>query len=908
MTAPRGGTGWTRALVLVLVALAAAVALQQVLVPAWNAWSGPAVLALATAGVAATVDRHRPRLQPAAAATWRAFALVAAFLGLGHLVRAATGTGVNPVGVGPADVVFAATGLLAAALCVHLGRSAGGRVQRQVVLDAAVALVALGVLLLLVLPAFRPAGAQGSLLLTVVYPAVAALVCAVGLVALGAVSAPRRAAARRLLLAVASLAVMVTAGALAAAGSPSTLLDVVATTAYLCMLAAAALALAADPGPSRTAGEPTAAVPLAGVVVSYCLGSLVLTLYLGGLAAGRPLVAHEAVTVTLLMVLTFARTLVWAADGARLTRHVLRTDAYFRTLVHSAADVTIVLDARGLVTWTAVSAPEISAWLPRGLEGRVLRDLVHLDDRHELYRALDRGAGVGASDGGRNPVLRLQGRDGGWRSFESVRTASSAGLPAGAADGPVLHLRDVAGQRRAELELERLAYTDYLTGLPNRARLMAELADARTRAARGEPASFLLLDLDGFKLVNDVAGHEAGDDLLVQVAARLRAVVRDGDLVARLGGDEFAVLVPGTLDEAVGLAERIVADLPTVRAAGEATARAAGVVFDVSGSIGVTGLDPADEVSATIRQADVALRAAKAEGKCCVRTAARAIDSAMERRVQLARDLPTALEHEQFRMVYQPVVGAAEQRILGFESLVRWDHPQLGTVVPDEFISLAEDDGLIVALQRWVLRRVTVDAAALLAAGEDVMFSINVSVRHLQAGCLATDVAQALAGSGLPPHKLILEVTESVLLDAEDRLESDLATLREMGCVLSVDGFGRGYSSLAYLARLPVQILKLDRQFLADIERDERGATLVAGVLDLGRRLGLDVVAEGVETRGQLELLLGMGCAFLQGWLFSRPVDADRLLEVLARFEPTALAGVAGPDLDTPVRTVGRVG
>lgn len=206
-------------------------------------------------------------------------------------------------------------------------------------------------------------------------------------------------------------------------------------------------------------------------------------------------------------------------------------------------------------------------------------------------------------------------------------------------------------------------------------------------------------------------------------------------------------------------------------------------------------------------------------------------------------------------MVYQPVVGIEERRILGLESLVRWDHPVLGTVPPDEFISLAEDEGLIVALQRWVLRRATRDAAALLAAGFQVMTSVNVSVRHLQAGCLAPDVAVALAESGLPPHKLILEITESVMLDAEDRLESDLATLREMGCVLSVDDFGRGYSSLAYLSRLPVQILKLDRAFVADIEHDERGATLVAGVLDLGRRLGLDVVAEGVETAGQRRLL-----------------------------------------------------
>lgn len=469
-----------------------------------------------------------------------------------------------------------------------------------------------------------------------------------------------------------------------------------------------------------------------------------------------------------------------------------------------------------------------------------------------------------------------------------------------------LGLRDAVGHRSSELE--RLAYTDYLTGLSNRARLMAALTDARARAAQGEPSSFLLLDLDGFKLVNDVAGHDAGDDLLVQVAGRLRAAVREGDLVARLGGDEFAVLVPGTLDEAVGLAERIVADLRTVRAAAGDTGLAAGVVFDVAGSIGVTALDPVDEVSATIRQADIALRAAKSDGKSCVRTAARAVDSAMGRRTRLARDLPAALEQEHFRMVYQPVLGLGEQRILGVESLVRWDHPQLGTVPPDEFISLAEEEGLIVPLQRWVLRRVTRDAAGLLAAGFDVMTGVNVSVRHLQAGCLVPDVAAALAESGLPPHNLILEITESVMLDAEGRLQGDLATLREMGCVLSVDDFGRGYSSLAYLARLPVQILKLDREFVADIERDERGATLVAGVLDLGHRLGLDVVAGGVETPGQLRLLQDMGCAYVQGWLVGRPVDADSLPAVLAGFDASAVIGGARVDLDTSVQPVGQAG
>jgi diguanylate cyclase (GGDEF)-like protein len=551
----------------------------------------------------------------------------------------------------------------------------------------------------------------------------------------------------------------------------------------------------------------------------------------------------------------------------------------------------------------------------------VLRDVVHEDDRHELHRALNPTAD---EDDARGPVLRLRVRDGSWRHFETVRTAFSPELSAEVPgiprqlpsrrsgtgrDGLVLHLRDVAGRRADELELERLAYTDYLTGLPNRARLTAALATARARVASGgAPACLLLLDLDGFKLVNDVAGHEAGDELLGQVAARLRATVRDGDLVGRLGGDEFAVLVTDGLDEATALAERIVAELRTVRPAQGIEGYASGVVFDVSGSVGVTELDPADDVPTTIRSADLALRAAKLAGKNCVRTSGHAIDSAAGRRTRLVRDLPAALEEEQFRVVYQPVVGVAQRRIVGLEALVRWDHPVLGTVPPDEFISLAEDDGLIVTLQRWVLRKATTDAAALLAAGWEVQMGVNVSVRHLQAGCLAPDVALALAASGLPPRMLVLEITESVMLDAEDRLESDLATLHEMGCVLSVDDFGRGFSSLAYLARLPVDILKMDREFIADIERDERGAAVVSSVIDMGRRLGMEVVAEGVETLGQMDILREMRCTSLQGWLFGRPVDLAELTAVLAAFDPSLLDSVPDPNLDRDVHTVGRLG
>jgi diguanylate cyclase (GGDEF)-like protein len=787
-------------------------------------------------------------------------------------------------------------------ICHRLVRSTGRRIRAQVVLDAAVALTALPAVLQVLVPvaAARAADRAADPLLTVGYPAVSAVLCAAGLVTLAGVSAPRRVATGWLLGCFASLTVAMVSGALAAA-RPSAALDVLTSTGYLTMVATATQALSTDPGPRAPTDEPADTVPLAGVLVSYCLSSGAVLLLLAGLAAGRETGTSEVITVGVLVALTFARTLVWARDSARLTRQVLRTEGYFRSLVHRAADLTLVLDGRGQVTWASGPPEGRTSWAPRDLEGRLLRELVHEEDRHELHSAVDPSGPL--DDDGRGPVFRLRLRDGSWRQFETVRTASSAGFPGAAApgsggsgDGVVLHLRDVAGRRTAELELERLAYTDYLTGLPNRARLMSALATARTRAAAGERSCLLLLDLDGFKPVNDIAGHEAGDQLLVQVAARLRSTVRDGDLVGRLGGDEFAVLARDGLDEATALAERIVRDLRTLSATAPAGGSAAGLLVDVSGSIGVTEVDAAEDVSATVRQADLALRAAKAAGKNCVRAAGQAMDTATGRRSMLARDLPRALEQGQFRVVYQPVAGIEDQRVLGLEALIRWDHPLLGPVSPDEFISLAEEDALIVPLQQWVLRQATTDFAALLAEGRDLKLGVNVSVRHIQAGCLAPDVASALADAGVPPQRLMIEVTESVMLDAEDRLESDLATLSEMGCVISLDDFGRGYSSLAYLARLPVDVLKMDREFIAEIETDDRAAALVAAVVDLGRTLGMDVVAEGVETSGQLAALRGMGCHFVQGWLLGRPMPAGELPGFLDVFD-SAVLGPAKMDL-----------
>jgi diguanylate cyclase (GGDEF)-like protein len=863
---------WPRAAVGAGLAVTAGiVAAQEIVLPTWTAHVAPGALGVATLTVGWLVLRHARRLPAKAATPWRGFGVIAGMLGLGQLMRALAGVGANPTAAGLSDLALAATGPVTVLLCVRLVRSTGGRVRHQTVLDALVALAASAVLLEVLVPLAVGPGADS--LITVGYPVISAVLCAVGLVTVATVSAPRRPAAGWLLGSLSALAVAMVSGALAV-GHPGPVLDVVTSTGYLAMLLAATFALAADPGPQADPEGPTAAVPLLGVVVSFCLAFAAVVLLLGGWALGRPMIAVEAVTVGVVMLLTFVRTLVWAVDGARMTRRVLRTEAYFRALVHRSADVTVVIGERGEVTW--VSGAD------RTLEGRQLASVVHPEDADRLRRAL---APSGPADE-LGAVIRLRGRDGEWRRYEAARSASPAGLPV---SGVVLHLRDLSHRPSSELELERLAYTDYLTGLPNRARFMAALDSAAERATEGEATCVLLVDLDGFKTVNDVAGHEAGDQLLCEVADVLRSGARDGDLVARLGGDEFALLVSGFRGEATDLAERLVTLLNRTFRPAAPGGEGPGPVFAVSGSIGVCRLRAGEEAVVAIRQADLALRAAKAAGKSCVRSSRKAIDSAMGRRTRLAADLRAAIAEGQLRMVYQPIVGVTDRRVVGLEALVRWQHPVLGTVPPDEFISLAEDDGLIVPLQQWVLRTATHDLAALLAEGHVLQLGINVSVRHLQAGCLAPDVARALAASQVPPGNIVLEITESVLLDAEDRLESDLGILREMGCVLALDDFGRGWSSLAYLARLPVDILKMDREFVAEIERDSRGAALVAGVIELGRSLGMDVVAEGVETPGQAALLQDMQCRYLQGYLFARPMPLDELRRTLEAFDAAVL-------------------
>jgi diguanylate cyclase (GGDEF)-like protein/PAS domain S-box-containing protein len=871
----------------------------------------PALLAVACAVTAVAIARTARGLPAVSARPWHLLAGAGALLAIGQAATAARGVGSDLGRAGWEEIPQLCAVFAVVLSCVLLlPPRAQRRRGSRVLVDALIVLVAVAVMAEFVLADALVTGrGLPAALITVGYPAFGALLSGLGLITLARVSEPRRPAARWLLGAVVLIAVVAVADALGRTlGGPA--VDLVTALAWLAMLACGIRAADADPGQPDVERPQSGPVPLFGVLLSHCTAYSVTLLVFGAAVAGRSPTLVDGIGVSVLVVLTFVRGLLWATDGQRLARRLLRSDRRLRALVASAEDVTVVLDLRGRVTWVSGGVRSQLGWRGQDLSGRPLRSLLDEESVAELDRL---SADVLAGEPTGLPLtLTLR------TSAGDPRDVEVAGAARVAADGSpddelVLHLRDVTARRTTERELERMAWTDYLTGLPNRARLMAALEEARTATAEGEPGCVLLIDLDGFKTVNDVAGHEAGDRLLTDVAERLRAAARDHDLVTRLGGDEFALVVPGAADEAAALAERLLVllDRP-FRAPSPDGGSGPGPVFAVSGSIGVAQLVPDEDATAAIRAADLALRAAKAAGKGCVRFTGPgrdgALEDAMRRRARLARDLPAALEHGQLRLEYQPVAGVVERRVLGMEALVRWDHPVLGTVPPDEFIALAEDDGLIVPLQQWVLRTATADLALLLAEGLDLKLGVNVSVRHLQAGCLAPDVARALAAAGVAPRRLMLEVTESVLIDAHERLEGDLVTLRDMGCIISLDDFGKGFSSLAYLARMPVDVLKMDREFVADIGADTRASALVRTVIDLGRRLGMDVVAEGVETEEQLAELTTLGCDFVQGWLVGHPVPIERLAEVIDAFDPTVL-DAADPTVSlASVHSVGRRG
>lgn len=435
-------------------------------------------------------------------------------------------------------------------------------------------------------------------------------------------------------------------------------------------------------------------------------------------------------------------------------------------------------------------------------------------------------------------------------------------------------LNDVTARKEAEGQLAFLANHDSLTGLPNRSLFDDRLRQALARADRSDGFAVCFIDLDRFKLVNDSLGHGAGDAVLIEVARRLTAVCRGADTLARLAGDEFVILLEGmgNARTAAGIASRILAALTPPVVAG-------GRDIDVAASLGLA-LYPADgnDLETLLRNADAAMYAAKAAGRNTFRFYDEAMNRRASQRLALETDLRRAVARRQLELFYQPQIRSADGRLAGVEALLRWRHPERGLVSPIEFIPLAEEAGIITELGEWALAEAARQMVAWRGRGIAVpRMAVNLSPRQFHAADLAERLERILAAAGAPSEWIELEITESAAMAHPDGAVQVLQRLRDKGIQVAMDDFGTGHSSLAMLRSLPLNVLKLDRSFVQHLPASEPDAAVASAVVTLARRLGLSVVAEGVETEAQRQFLSDIGCDLLQGFLFARPLPVTEL-------------------------------
>ncbi len=487
---------------------------------------------------------------------------------------------------------------------------------------------------------------------------------------------------------------------------------------------------------------------------------------------------------------------------------------------------------------------------------------------------------MGAADSAATPIL-LDGAPTGWLlvavEHEPVRLASAdvhgrlAGLAAQASTA-------ISNARRLG-QIRHQALYDGLTGLPNRTLILDRAEQMLARARRHNlPTAALFLDIDGFKDVNDTLGHEAGDQLLQAVASRLEKTLRQADTIGRLGGDEFVVLVEGVSVEAgpEAVAERLLAVLkePFVLDVGEQ------VSLNISASIGIAVGQRPSQLE-LLRDADVALYAAKASGKACFVVFQPEMQTAVRDRMELEHDLRNALAAKQYHLVYQPIVDLRTMEVTGVEALLRWLHPTRGLVQPDHFIPTLEDTSMIIDVGRWVLDEACRQTAEWQAQHWRIDISVNVSAKQLEFDGFVDDVRRALESSLIDPDSLILEITETAIMRDPDAVVGRLQAIKQLGVRIAIDDFGTGYSSLAYLSKFPVDCLKIDRSFVAAIADSSDAGALVNTLVQLGKTLGLETLAEGIEESEQMEYLQHQNCDSGQGFLFARPLDAGAVNELL---------------------------
>jgi diguanylate cyclase (GGDEF)-like protein/PAS domain S-box-containing protein len=844
-----------------LLAAAVPVALGCALATAQPALTLAGQLAVIAAGLLAAALLWGTAARTSRPRAWRMLTIAPLLPVLGVVLTLASGP-IDPVAVAVLRWAPTVPGYLLAIVAI-LGlvdrkrRRAGPRVAVEVALFFAACLVVVGILVIGPDGRWSAFGLSERLVLGSAVVAISAIMAA-ALTLLGVIEAARRPMAVVLLAGT----VFLTLGR-GLATSALLLGTPVPAGVARCLIAAGlllfglAVVLDASPAPAarrqrRGGGAVVALLPYLALLLAA------LTVASVGMSGARPS-PLTIVGMVACVVLTGVHRWLTACEEHRLQARLRRSEAYFRSLVESAADAVVILDDGLRISWTSEALERALGSAAAGLHGRPLLASVHPDDRASLAAALPADgsgrSGTPAVDPAGLLLLRLQDGDGVWRYLEAG-VSDLRGVPdVGAV---VLHCRDMTERHAREQALLGVAYTDPLTGLPNRAGMLRALQAAVDDTA-GDPATLLTIELEGLSAARDHAGRQVVESVVAEVARRLRATVRGDDVVGCTGSGAFAVLAEGDDSDVDRLTSRClsVIEQPILTPAG---------IVDLTAAVGVVRLERGLGVEALRARGDLAVRAAHEAGLGTARRYTVGLGEAAARQEQLREDLRAAVARAELFLLFQPIVSLEEQRVTGIEAQLHWRHGTLGEIPPTEFLPLAERAGLLGELVRWSLLE-TATVAASLPGGEGALrIGLKIPSGYLQTGTVVPDVEHALARSGLSPERLVLQILSS----EGERAGLDLSTLRLMGVHVALDVFGGSSSALADLTRLPIDILRLDRSLISRIDRDPQSRALCESIIGIARALGLDVLADGVETPAQLAALCGFGCGFAQGFLIAR--------------------------------------